>query len=151
MTPVTTKTAEDAVEMSDVLASVVARRGYRVLGADALDAACADAPLAMIFLAGDWWRLAESDDVAAVLPELERALGGHAEIFVAARADERALQRRWRFTAFPALIFLREGGYLGAIEGIRDWADYLVEIPAILEREPSDPPAFKLPAGCGPN
>jgi len=135
-------------EMSDVLRNVIDRRGYPVMGLEELDAATADEPLVMLFLAGDYWRLGESDDVAAVLPELDRALDGHARVIVAARADERALQRRYRFKAYPALVFLRAGQYLGSIEGIRDWSDYLVEIPEILDREPSDPPPFAMPAGC---
>ena len=135
-------------EFSDVLNAVITRRGYSVLSMEALDAAAAEEPLMMLFLAGDHWRLAESDDVAAILPELDQALGGHARIVVATRDDERALQRRYRFTAFPALVFLRDGQYLGVIEGMKDWSDYLVDIPDILGREPSDPPAYQLPAGC---
>jgi hydrogenase-1 operon protein HyaE len=45
-------------------------------------------------------------------------------------------------------VFLREGAYLGAMEGVRDWADYLVELPEILCREPEAPPPFRMPAGC---
>lgn len=134
--------------MSAVLQSVVERRGYRVLGQEALADYAAAQPLTMVFIAGDYWRLAESDDVAAVLPELERELAGHVPVVIAARADERALQRQWRFRSYPALVFLRDGEYLGCIEGIRDWSDYLVEIPEILGREPSDPPPFRLPEGC---
>lgn len=137
------------LDFSPLLGSILARHGYPVVGAAELDAKVAEAPLAMIFFSGDHRRLAESNDVAVVLPELDKALEGHARVLVCAREDERELQRRFRFTAFPALVFLRAGRYLGAIEAIRDWSDYLVEIPAILEREPSDPPAFKLPAGCG--
>ncbi|MEW5998581.1 MAG: hydrogenase-1 expression HyaE [Pseudomonadota bacterium] len=144
-----TATTEIRPDVSEVLQSVIARRGYRVLDQTALDAATAAAPLAMVFLAGDWWRLGESDDVAAVLPELEKALAGHCAILVAARGDERALQRRWHFKTYPALVFLREGQYLGAIEGIRDWSDYLVEIPEILGREPASPPPFQMRSGCG--
>lgn len=144
-----TTTIETRPDISEVLQSVIARRGYPVLDLGSLDNATADAPLAMVFLAGDWWRLGESDDVAAVLPELEKALAGHCAIMVAARADERALQRRWHFKSYPTLVFLRDGQYLGAIEGIRDWSDYLVEIPEILGREPAAPPPFQLPSGCG--
>lgn len=139
----------DRPDYSPLLQGVIETQGYAIVTEAELDGIAAEEPLVMIFLAGDYWRLAESNDVAVVLPELERALAGHARILVAARADERALQRRFRFSGFPALIFLRSGEYLGAIEGIRDWADYLVEIPAILEREPVAPPPFQMPSGCG--
>ncbi len=136
-------------DFSPLLEGIIARRGYRVVTPEELDEVAQRTPLVLLFLCGDHARLAESNDVAVVLPELEAALDGYATVLVCAREHERAIQRRYRFTAFPALVFLRSGGYLGAIEGIRDWSDYLVEIPEILEREPADPPAFKLPAGCG--
>ncbi|WP_226632566.1 hydrogenase-1 expression HyaE [Novosphingobium profundi] len=137
------------LDFSPLLEGICQRHGYPIVGEADLDAALEGAALALLFFCGDHRRLAESNDVAVVLPELDKALAGHARVLVCAREDERALQRRFRFTAFPTLVFLREGRYLGAIEGIRDWSDYLVEIPEILGREPSDPPAYKLPAGCG--
>ena len=100
------------------------------------------------FVAGDAERIAESNDVAVVVPELARALGSAVTPLVAARASERDIQRRYRFNAFPALIFLRNGEYLGVIQRIQDWTDYLRVIPEILSREPSDPPRFELPEGC---
>lgn len=142
-------TIPEKTDYSPLLQNVAATHGYDIVSAEYLDDFAAAEPLVMLFVAGDHWRLAESNDVAAVLPQLDNALGGHARVLVAERADERALQRRYRFASFPALIFLRCGEYLGAIEGIRDWSDYLVEIPAILESEPTPPPPFQMPAGCG--
>ena len=101
------------------------------------------------FFAGDAERLAESNDVAVILPELTRALQGQVKAFVVDRDSERELQRRYRFNRFPSLVFLREGDYLGVIQGVRDWTDYLTEISDILSRDPSDPPPFAFPEGCG--
>ncbi len=133
---------------SPLLSSIIARHAYAVVGEETLDAVAAQHPLAMLLVAGDWWRLAESDDLAVVVPELDKALGGHVGVLVAARDAERAMQRRFRFASFPALIFLREGAYLGAMEGILDWSDYLAQLPDMLAREPSDPPPFRMPSGC---
>ncbi|WP_044561252.1 hydrogenase-1 expression HyaE, partial [Azospirillum sp. B4] len=98
-------------DFSPLLRSVMDRRGYRVVGDADLTETCAGQPLAMLFLAGDHWRVAESDDVAAILPELDDAMGGHVVPLIAAKADERALQRRFRFARYPALVFLRLGEY----------------------------------------
>lgn len=134
---------------SPLLQSIIDREGYRTVADEDLDAAAEAAPFAMLFLAGDAERIAESNDVAVVVPELDKAFGGVLTPLVAERASEREIQRRYRFNAFPALIFLRRGEYLGAITRIRDWTDYLVEITEILAREPSDPPPFNFPDGCG--
>jgi hydrogenase-1 operon protein HyaE len=132
-----------------LLASIIDRHGYRVVTDADLDAAARPHHHVMLLLAGDADRLAESNDLAVIVPELERALNGRITVLVAARDSERALQRRFRFAAFPALVFLRGGEYLGAISRVRDWADYRRDIPEILARAPSDPPPFKLPGGTG--
>lgn len=125
--------------------SLIARRGYRVVDAEALDKLAADLPLSMLFFAGDGARVAESDDGAVILAELDDALDHVVTVLVVDRASERPLQRRYHFNAFPALVFLKEGGYIGCIERVLDWADYLREIPEILARTPHEPPPFRLP------
>lgn len=134
---------------SPLLQSIIDREGYRVVGHDELDAVTAQLPFAMLFVAGDALRVAESNDVAVVVPELDKAFGGAVTPLVVRRDSEREIQRRYRFNAFPVLIFLRYGDYLGVIPRIQDWTDYMRDIPDILSREPSDPPAFRFPDGCG--
>jgi len=134
---------------SPLLQSIIDREGIAVVTDDDLEAVAGDLPFAMLFVAGDAERIAESNDVAVVVPELARALGTAVTPLVADRASERDIQRRYRFNAFPALIFLRNGEYLGVIQRIQDWTDYLRDIPEILSREPSDPPRFEFPDGCG--
>ena len=133
---------------SPLLERIITERGYRKVGLEDVEALAGGASLVMLFLAGDHWRLGESNDVAVVLPELDTALDGLVTPLIAKREDARALQRRFHFSAYPALVFLAGGEYLGVIEGIRDWVDYMREIPEILLREPAAPPPFKMPAGC---
>lgn len=136
-------------EFSPLLKSVMARHGLQTVTADTLDDFLAAKPCSVIFLSGDWERLAESNDVAAILPELPKLAPGIA-IAVAERSAERALQLRFRFNKFPALVFLRGTGYLGVILGMRGWSEYGEEIAEILGREISEPPPFKFPEACAP-
>ncbi|MBO6757334.1 MAG: hydrogenase-1 expression HyaE [Roseibium sp.] len=133
---------------SPLLDSIVARENLAVVDAARLDREAPNAAFSMVFFAGDAARLAESNDVAVILPELVKAFEGNVTAFVVDRDAERELQRRYRFNTFPSLVFLRFGEYLGVIQGVRDWSDYLTEIPEILMREPSNPPPFKFPEGC---
>ncbi|MBN8874139.1 MAG: hydrogenase-1 expression HyaE [Rhodospirillales bacterium] len=141
----------DLSTFSPLARRIIETEGFPVVGADALDPVCAALPFAMLFLAGDASRLSESDDAAVILVELHKLLGDRVTPLVAAREDERAFHRRFRFTAFPALVFLRDGQYLGCIERVLDWQDYLLELPAILGRAPHEPPPFRLPAHCAPS
>lgn len=134
---------------SPLLQSIIERENYRVVTDDDLDAAAEPNLFTMLFVAGDAERIAESNDVAVVVPELDKAFEGAVTVLIADRDSERDIQRRYRFNAFPALIFLRHGEYLGCIQRVQDWTDYLREIPDILAREPSNPPPFKFPDGCG--
>jgi hydrogenase-1 operon protein HyaE len=137
------------MSFSPLLQSIIERHGYPVVDEDGLDEAAATIDFSALFFGGDAQRMAESNDVAVILPELEKAFAGAFTPLVVAREAERALQRRYRFNAYPTLVFLRRGRYLGAIQGVQDWIDYLQQIRGILTSEPSDPPPFKFPEGCG--
>ncbi|WP_305987545.1 hydrogenase-1 expression HyaE [Roseibium sp. MMSF_3544] len=134
---------------SPLLTSIIAREGLKVVNEEALDKSAAETVFTMVFFPGDAERLAESNDVAVILPELSKALQGSVTPLIVDRSCERELQRRYRFNSFPSLVFLRYGAYLGVIQGVRDWTDYLNEISEILTREPTEPPAFRFPEGCG--
>ncbi len=130
-----------------LIQSLIDRHGWPVVTPETLDAFLARDGEVALFFSGDAGRLEESGDVAVVLPEILKVFGGRLAAGVVERAFERELQRRYRFSAFPALVFLRGGDYLGAIARMKDWDVYLSEIAEILSREPSEPPPFKLPNG----
>jgi hydrogenase-1 operon protein HyaE len=132
-----------------LLQTIIDRNGYAVITAEDADSITAAEEFSVLFFAGDADRLSDSNDVAVVLPQLCAAFDGLFTPFIVHRDAERALQRRYRFTAFPALVFLRRGEYLGAIQQIQDWTDYLSQIAGILEREPSEPPPFEISKVCG--
>lgn len=133
---------------SPLLQSIIERHGYDVIEHKALDAIARSRNCVVLFFPGDAERLGESNDVAVILPELYKTFRGAFTPLIVSAASEKALQRRYRFNAFPALVFLRRGEYLGSVQRVLDWADYLEQIRDILSREPSDPPAYKFPDGC---
>lgn len=134
---------------SPLLQSIIEREGWTIVDHHTLDDIAAEHPLSVLFFAGDAARLAESNDVAVILPELVRMFDNLIVPLVVAREAERELQKRYRFNAFPTLVFLKEGAYLGAIPRVLDWQDYVREIAAIVTRETSEPPPFRFPDGCG--
>ena len=135
-----------------LLKRLSAEFGYPFLDLAGAEAFIAQPGNACLFLPGDAERLDESADVAVVLPELVAAFGGTLQAAVITDKDtEREIQRRYRFNAFPALVFTRGGGWLGTIQRMQDWSDYLREIRTILNGEVKAPPRFALPEGCAAN
>jgi hydrogenase-1 operon protein HyaE len=134
---------------SPLIDALTAKHGFAQVNEETVDAFLAVHEEAVLFFPGDFERLVESTDVAVILPEILKALGGRLAAAIVERQAERALQRRYRFNAFPALVFLRGAGYLGAITKVLNWPEYLSEIPRILALEPGAPPPFEFPA-CVP-
>ncbi len=134
---------------SPLLEGIIEREGYAVVNEDNVDDFLARNGDVILFVAGEYRRLVEVNDVAVILPELVKASKGQLTAAVLERASETKIQLRYRFNAFPALVFLRDGEYLGVITRVLDWQDYMTEIPKILARDPTPPPAYEFPAGCG--
>jgi hydrogenase-1 operon protein HyaE len=88
---------------------------------------------------------AEFFDLAVVLPEILRQFGPDtgSDTFHAAFAcppHSLAIAKRFGVLRHPALIFLREGRYVGAVEGLRDWADYLQSFARMRTQAPQPIP-----------
>lgn len=101
----------------------------------------------VLFFAGDPQQYRETADVAVVLPELVSAFEGRLRPGVVKRDRdvEVALQKRYGFRQWPCLVFVREDGYLGAIERVQNWNEYLEDINQLMRSEAKRPPAFSIP------
>jgi hydrogenase-1 operon protein HyaE len=135
---------------SPLIDALTAKHGFALVNEENLDAFLGANAETVLFFAGDFERLVESSDVAVILPEILKQFKGRLTAAVVERRAERALQRRFRFNAFPALVFLKGEGYLGTICRVLNWQEYLAEISGILALEPSAPPPFEFP-GCVSN
>jgi hydrogenase-1 operon protein HyaE len=131
-----------------LIEALVQRHGFAVVDEASVDRFLEGNEYSVLFFPGDAERLVETSDVAVILPEILKVMGGKLVPALVAKASERQLQRRFRFNAFPSLVFLRRGGYLGVLSRVLDWSDYMAEIPAMLAREATEPPPFKFPDGC---
>lgn len=134
-----------------LIEALVHRHGFALVDEASIDAFLAANEHSLLFFPGDAERLVESDDVAVILPEILKSYRGRITPALVAKPSERILQRRFRFNAFPSIVFMRHGGYLGVLSRVLDWSDYVTEIPAILAREAGDPPPFEFPEGCYSN
>jgi hydrogenase-1 operon protein HyaE len=83
---------------------------------------------------------AESWDMAVIFPELLTATGVNVRAAVLRPESARLLQTRFGIGRLPALLFLRDGVYVGAIEGLRDWSEFVTECAAMLQKPISHAP-----------
>ena len=114
--------------------------GGREVTPEHIEAFEAEAGDAVLFFGGDPVRFPEALDVAVVLPELH-ALFGRFRVGIVPRDAEDALARRYAVQRWPSLVFLRDGGFLGTVSGMKDWDDYLREVQAIQAGRPGRRPA----------
>lgn len=99
----------------------------------------------VLFFSGDAVQFPEGPDLAVVLPELQAAFGGRFDIGVVPRAHEDAIAKRWGVVRWPSLVFLREGGYVGALSGMRDWTDFVDAVRDTLARPVGRVPGVGIP------
>ena len=87
----------------------------------------------------------ETWDVAVILPEVIKLFGDRLRAAIISPEQARKEKARYGITRWPALVFVREGGYVGAIEGMRNWDEYTCEIAEMLERPIGRAPSVGIP------
>lgn len=126
----------DSHPLIERLAAVTGAAVVEPASVEAFEAAPGDA---VLYFGGDPVRFPEALDVAVVLPEL-RASVGALRVGIVPRDAEDALARRYAVQRWPSLVFLRSGGYLGTLSGMKDWDDYLREVRDVMARTPGRRP-----------
>lgn len=130
---------------SPLIKNMIEQYGYPVLSEDGFDDYIQSQDECVLFFTESPERFPESNDVAMILPELVHTFAGRFSAAVIAQDSQRKLQKRYGFTEWPSLVFLRKGEYLGKISRVQDWGDYLHDINRILSSEPSRAPGFAIP------
>ena len=120
--------------MSVLIERLISTCGYPLANVDNIDQLVAESEYLVLFFTNDPVRYQESNDVAVILPELQRAFQQRFQVAVVDRGSEQALKARFPFNQWPALVFLRRGTQLQAISKVRDWSEYRALIEPLLEQ-----------------
>jgi len=120
------------------------RHGFVHVDAESLDA-FANAPgHALLVFTEDPVRFKETLDLAVIAPEVAKAFAGAFRAAVLLPADARKVAPRYGFARWPALVVLKDGRYVGAIDGLRNWEDYVEEMQRLLSAEPTRAPSIGI-------
>lgn len=129
-----------------LLERLSSQHGFPELDVASFDDFAAAPGHALVFFSDDPLRQRETLDLAVILPELHRGFGGAFRAAWLAPDAAKALYPRFGFRRWPAFVMLHGGAYVGVIDGIRDWDEYVRETERLLASAPSEPPAIVLPA-----
>lgn len=139
-----------------LLDQLVSRHGFTALDLDTLDAFVDGGGHAMLVFTEDPVRYKETLDLAVIAPEVARAFAGQFRVGVLYPEAARKAAPRFGFARWPALVVLRDGAYVGAIDGLRNWDEYLEETSRLLASEATRPPSVGIAVrsagqtpGCG--
>ncbi len=87
---------------------------------------------------------AETLDLAVIVPELAHAYAGLLRTGVLLQPAARAIAPRFGFRRWPAMVLLKDGRYVGAIDGLREWQEYVDQLGALLRAPATRPPSIGI-------
>lgn len=132
-----------------LIAQLMSRHGATQLGADDFEAFALRPGRTLLVFTEDPVRYRETLDLAVIVPELARAFAGRFAVGVLLPKDARREAVRYGFRRWPALVMLADGRYVGAIDGLRSWSEYIDEMDALLAAAPSRPPSVGIAVSGG--
>jgi hydrogenase-1 operon protein HyaE len=132
-----------------LLAQLVDKHRFVRLTADNFEAFTQRAGRTLLVFLEDPVRYRETLDLAVIAPEVAHAFPGRFATGVLMPADARREAARYGFARWPALVMLADGKYVGAIDGLRNWDEYINEMEALLAAEPTRAPSIGIPVTGG--
>lgn len=131
-------------DLHPLLERLLQQTGAARLDAEDLPAWAAAPGTAMLVFCEEPERSKETLDIAVIVPELHAARPGAFRVGLPTPAAARSSAARYGFARWPALVLLRDGLYLGSIDGLRDWDVYIGELDRLLAATPVRAPGVGI-------
>ena len=148
--PMPVQPGADILAAYPLVEQMFSRHGCTEVRADGINTFLAAPGHALMVFTEDPMRFKETLDLAVIVPQLQRAFPGRFVVGVLLPEAARKLQARYGFNRWPALVMLKDGQYVGVIEGLRNWDEYVSEVQALLSAAPTRPPTVGIPVrGAG--
>jgi hydrogenase-1 operon protein HyaE len=128
-----------------LIARLFVKHGYAEVDGDNHESFTACPGHTLLVFVEDPVRVKETLDLAVIVPEIARAFAGRFTVGVLLPDAARAVHPRYGFRRWPALVMLKGGRYVGAIDGLRNWDEYLASVAQLLDAAPSRPHAVGIP------
>lgn len=116
----------------DPLKRTIRRSGWDELDAKGIDAFLAEDSPAVLFFAGDTSKRPEADDIAVILPEIQKEFGGAFRVGVIGQEDGEELRTRFGVQFLPTLCLMRGAHTVSSLPRVRSWAEYRTHFQTFL-------------------
>ncbi len=90
-------------------------------------------------------KMKETMDALVIAPELAKSCLLITNKAVVPPPHSRKLAQIYGFKRWPAMVFVRDSAYLGAVDGLRLWSQLVQEVDRIITRQPAFPPSIGIP------
>ena len=140
-----TRTAEINESFSQLLERLQKQSQIDLLGETAFETFIAEAGDGMVLFTQEPDQQPETWDVAVILPEVLKLTGNRLRAAIISPELARKEKDRYGVTRWPSLVFVRDGGYVGVIGGMRNWDEYAREIAELLEKPVGRAPSIGIP------
>lgn len=127
-----------------LIAQLFAKHGYTEVDAANFDTFSQQAGRTLLVFTEDPIRVKETLDLAVIVPEIVRAFPGALAVGVLLPEAARAFQPRYGFRRWPALVVLKDGQFVGTVDGLRGWDEYVNEVARLISAPPSRPPTLGI-------
>jgi hydrogenase-1 operon protein HyaE len=127
-----------------LIAQLFAKHGFAEVRAGNFATCTQRAGHTLLLFTEDPVRFRETLDLAVIVPEIVRAFPGRFAVGVLLPEAARALQPRYGFRRWPAIVMLKDGQYVGAVDGLRNWDEYVEDVARLLVAAPTRPPAVGI-------
>ncbi|MCU0951379.1 MAG: hydrogenase [Burkholderiaceae bacterium] len=149
---VSTSPANHPPAVHPLIARLCELTGAPLLDTDTVDAWVAAPGRALLVFTEDPVLYRETLDLAVIVPELAQLFSDGAtprfRTGVLLQKAARVVAKRYGFRRWPAVVMLADGKYVGAIDGLRDWQDYVEEMARLITAEPTRAPIALQPSGA---
>jgi hydrogenase-1 operon protein HyaE len=134
-----------------LLQRVETQHRFSRVAVDSVEVFAAGAGDSVLLLTDAPQRCPEAWDIAVVLPEVVRAMAGRLRAGVADPQASATIAARFGIGRFPALLFQRDGHYVGSLEGMHDWATLVPAVAALLAAPLGRAPGIGIAVRAAPS
>lgn len=121
----------------DVLERAIERAGWTEVDASTVDQFLAQGGKSVLFFTGDSSKRPEADDVAVILPELQKSFGNAFRVGVVRREAFPELKDRFKVHFLPTLCLMTDDQPSGNIVRIQNWSQYAQAFSTFMADAPS--------------